>query len=142
MFGALLRFARQVVENVLSQLMQQFNVIEQQARNPMQAMIQQVVGGVWIGEGANAFVEEVSSLMLPGVGQVGEHITTMHRNLNHAIDVMDQADQQVTSLVGGLGYSNLDIANLIPGDAEISMLVIFIGLTYLGGVMFGIRRYR
>ena len=102
MFGALLRFARQVVENVLNQLMQQFSVIEQQARNPMQAMIQQVVGGVWIGEGANAFVEEVSSLMLPGVGQVGEHITTMHRNLNHAIDVMDQADQQVTSLVGGL----------------------------------------
>ncbi|MCB1691648.1 MAG: hypothetical protein KDI19_02725 [Pseudomonadales bacterium] len=45
-------------------------------------------------------------------------------------------------LVGGLGYSNLDIANLIPGDAEISMLVIFIGLTYLGGVMFGMRRYR
>lgn len=68
----------------------------------MQAMIQQVVGGVWIGEGANAFVEEVSSLMLPGVGRVGETITTMHRNLNHAIDVMDQADQQVNSLVGGL----------------------------------------
>jgi uncharacterized protein YukE len=102
MFGALIRFARQVVENVLNQLMQQFNVVEQQARNPMQAMIQQVVGGVWIGEGANAFVEEVSSLMLPGVGRVGEHITTMHRNLNHAIDVMDQADQQVTGLVNGL----------------------------------------
>lgn len=102
MFGAVLRFARQVVESILSQLMQQFNVIEQQARNPMQAMIQQVVGGVWIGEGANAFVEEVSSLMLPGVGRVGETITTMHRNLNHAIDVMDQADQQVNSLVGGL----------------------------------------
>ena len=102
MFGALIRFARQVVENVLNQLMQQFNVVEQQARNPMQAMIQQVVGGVWIGEGTNAFVEEVSSLMLPGVGRVGEHITTMHRNLNHAIDVMDQADQQVTGLVNGL----------------------------------------
>lgn len=29
MFGAVLRFARQVVESILSQLMQQFNVIEQ-----------------------------------------------------------------------------------------------------------------
>ena len=45
-------------------------------------------------------------------------------------------------LVVGLGYSNLDVANVIGTDAEISHLVILMGLTYLVGVIFGLRRYR
>ena len=45
-------------------------------------------------------------------------------------------------LIVGLGYSNLDIANVIPFDAEISHLVILVALTYLAGVFFGIRKYR
>ncbi len=102
MLGNLLRFARQVVANVLSQLTQQFNIVQQQALAPMRQMIQQVTGGVWVGDGANAFVQEVASLMIPGVGKVGENITTMQRNLNHAIEVMDRADQQVNNMVRGL----------------------------------------
>jgi predicted ribosome-associated RNA-binding protein Tma20 len=102
MMGKLLRFARQVVANVLSQLTQQLNIVQQQALQPMRMMIQQVTGGVWVGDGANAFVQEVSSLMIPGVGKVGENITTMQRNLNRAIEVMDRADQQVNNMVRGL----------------------------------------
>lgn len=45
-------------------------------------------------------------------------------------------------LVVGLSYSNLDVANIIATDAEISHLVILMGLTYLFGVIIGIRRYR
>ncbi len=102
MMDKLLRFARQVVANVLSQLTQQLNIVQQQALQPMRTMIQQVTGGVWVGDGANAFVQEVSSLMIPGVGKVGENITTMQRNLNRAIEVMDRADQQVNNMVRGL----------------------------------------
>ena len=102
-FGMLLRFARQVVLNVMSQLTQQVNAIEEQAMNPMRQMIQAVVNGVWIGEGANAFVEEVSTLFIPGIGRVAETINMVNNNLNTAIAILDQADQQVTSLVNGLG---------------------------------------
>jgi hypothetical protein len=45
-------------------------------------------------------------------------------------------------LVAGLAYSNLDVANLIPGDAEISNLVILISLTYAAGIVAGQRKYR
>ena len=45
-------------------------------------------------------------------------------------------------LVAGLAYSNLDVTNLITSDAEISHLVILMGLTYLGGVYAGLRKYR
>ena len=102
-FGALIRFARQVVQNVLSQLMQQFNVIQEQAFSPMQAMVQQVAGGVWVGKGADAFVEEVSNIMMPGVGKIGNGISVFSKNIQNAMDVMDQADEQVSGIVGSLG---------------------------------------
>jgi hypothetical protein len=45
-------------------------------------------------------------------------------------------------LVVGLSYSNLDITGLIPGDAEISVLVIITGLTYATTTLLASRRYR
>lgn len=45
-------------------------------------------------------------------------------------------------LIGGLAWSNLDVTNLIPFDAEISHLVILMALTYMVGIATGVRRYR
>ena len=105
MFGvdqSLIRMARQVVQNVSSQLTQQVNVIQNQALQPMRMMVQQVMGGIWIGEGANAFVEEVSSLMIPGVGQVIDQVTITNQNLNRAVEVIDEADKKVQGMVNSL----------------------------------------
>ena len=106
MFGvdqSLIRMARQVVQNVSSQLVQQVNIIQNQALQPMRMMVQQVMGGIWIGEGANAFVDEVSSLMIPGVGQVMEQVNRTNQNLNRAVEVIDEADKRVQSMVNSLG---------------------------------------
>lgn len=46
------------------------------------------------------------------------------------------------TLVFGLGYSLLDITNLISGDAEISFLVMLTSVTYLVAVIVGNRRYK
>jgi len=45
-------------------------------------------------------------------------------------------------LVVGLAYSTMDVIDLIAFDAEISHLVMLIGLTYLAGVIIGTRRYQ
>lgn len=45
-------------------------------------------------------------------------------------------------IVGGLTYSLLDTTNIIQQDAEISFLVILIGLTYLVSVLIGQSRYK
>lgn len=100
MLGSLLfRFARKVVEGVLSQLTQQLNVVQELAMAPMRAMIQQVLGGVWRGEGANAFVQEVSTMMIPGVGRVAQTITGLSQNIQHAQNVIDRADEEVSKIV-------------------------------------------
>jgi hypothetical protein len=46
------------------------------------------------------------------------------------------------TLVVGLAYSLMDITNVIPWDAEISFLVIFMGICYLLAVLMNTKRYR
>lgn len=46
------------------------------------------------------------------------------------------------TLVVGIAYSLLDTANVIPWDAEISFLVIFMGLCYLTATVVNQKRYR
>ena len=46
------------------------------------------------------------------------------------------------ALVAGLGYSLLDVTNVIGVDAEISHLVILMGLSYLTATIVGLRRLR
>jgi hypothetical protein len=45
-------------------------------------------------------------------------------------------------LVGGMAYSTMDVTDVIPGDAEISFLVILISLTYLVSVVVGVRKFK
>jgi len=46
------------------------------------------------------------------------------------------------ALILGISYSTMDVTNLINFDAEISHLVIVIGLSYFAGVVIGQYRYR
>ena len=46
------------------------------------------------------------------------------------------------SLVAGLAYSNLDVLNIISFDAEISHVVILVGLTYLAALVVLNRKFR
>ena len=46
------------------------------------------------------------------------------------------------AVIVGLSYSLLDQKNLISGDAEISVLVLFIGITYLVTMTINNRKYK
>ena len=45
-------------------------------------------------------------------------------------------------LVIGLGYQSMGQTNLIPFDAEISHLIMLMSLTYIVGILTGLRKYR
>ncbi len=98
----LLKFARQVVQTVISQLLQQANIVQDMAHKPMQAMVQQVVSGAWVGEGADAFVEEVSNIFMPRTTRISEQISKFNGDLQAAVDTIDRADAQVNNAVNGL----------------------------------------
>ncbi|MFT6528913.1 MAG: hypothetical protein ACJAZB_000545 [Psychrosphaera sp.] len=45
-------------------------------------------------------------------------------------------------LIVGLSYSNLDVTNVIPGPAQISHLILVMGVTNLIAIFVGSRRYK
>lgn len=67
-----------------------------------------------------------------------KHIDELQRKI--LLDAMSIA--LGVAVIGGISYSMLDITNVIDFDAEISHLVILIGLTYLAGVLIGNARYK
>ncbi|MDA0671508.1 MAG: hypothetical protein O2991_02360 [Bacteroidetes bacterium] len=73
----------------------------------------------------------------------------VNKNLFDTMDELQKKMQlQATAItlilvmVVGLTYSLLDLHNLIQGDAEISLLVMFMGVTYLTSIAIISLRYR
>lgn len=97
----MLRFVRGLVGSCCAGLIQQLNIVEEQAMNPMRMIVEQVQGGAWKGEGANAFVEEVNKIGIPGLTQIGEHISFLNTNIKAAEEIMDRADEAVDRLIKG-----------------------------------------
>jgi uncharacterized protein YukE len=62
-------------------------------------VVQLITNGIWVGEGANAFVDEVTSIFIPNVSTICNQITTTNNNVTYARDVIEQADQEVQRLV-------------------------------------------
>ena len=80
---------------------------------------------------------------------IGVLMILANRNLVENLDELEKKIQLESmgltlglTLVVGLAYSLLDITNVIPWDAEISFLVVFMGLCYLTTTLLNSRRYR
>lgn len=98
---------------------------------------------IWSGDKLFSFLAIVLNTVL-GVAMI-----LANKRQLQSLDEMQQRIQRdamgVTlgvGLVVGLSYSNLDITDLIPGQAEISVLVIIMGLTYALTILFVGRKYR
>lgn len=81
--------------------------------------------------------------LLFGLGMV-----LTYRNLMNLMDELERKIQLESmgltlglTLVAGIGYSVLDITNLIPWDAEIGILVFFMAACYIGSMIVNTRRY-
>lgn len=94
MLGFLLRIARSVVENVISTINNQIRMVQEAITAPLRAMVQQVLGGVWKGDGANRFVAEMTSEVLPMLVNIGNVNMGFGGLLRRALDIMDRADRQ------------------------------------------------
>ena len=95
---------------------------------------------------SNKFLTGLALLinLLVGIGMIlanKRHLNGLDE-LQRKIQMDAMALSLGVGLVAGLGYSTLDVTNLIPFDAQISHLVILMALTYLLGVLLGNRKYQ
>jgi len=101
-------------------------------------------GPIWVWE-SNRIMIGLSILATVGIG-----IQMLRANILHLLG-LDELQQKIhleamsitlgLAVIFGLAFSLLDTTNMISGDAEISFLVIFMGLTYVAAVFINNWRY-
>lgn len=81
--------------------------------------------------------------VLAGLGMVWTY-----RRLMRLLDELERKIQLESmgitlglTLVAGVGYSVLDITNLIAGEAEIGNLIFFMAICYIASMLINTRRY-
>jgi len=98
---------------------------------------------LWEGNEALTILGIVVNMLI-GLGMIlaNKHHLQSLDELHQKVQLEAMALALGVAVVVGLAYSNLDIANVIEQDAEISHLVLLIGVTYMVSVLVGHWRYR
>ena len=99
---SLLKVARSIVNNVIQTIRQQANVIQDAVTAPIRSWVQQVLGGIWKGDGANRFVHEMTNEVIKELEMLILSLTSFGGLVNDAIAIMDQADHDTTQVANGL----------------------------------------
>lgn len=97
MLGFILKIARSVVNHVISMITSQVNIIQDAVTSPLRALVQQVTGGIWKGDGSVRFVNEMTSEVIPQLASIGSINMGFGSAIRKALDLMDQADRQAAS---------------------------------------------
>lgn len=97
MFGGLFKFVEDLIGNMINQIMKQINVIQDAVTSPLRGLVNEVMGGVWKGEGANRFVQEMLSEVIPMLVNITGFGSNYANAISKAQNRMNQAINQATS---------------------------------------------
>jgi uncharacterized protein YukE len=95
--GRIFKFVRNIVNNIMNQVTQQVNMIQDAVTSPLRASVNQVMGGMWKGEGANRFVAEMTSEVILMLVNIMGFNTNFVGALKRTVDRMEQAERQASS---------------------------------------------
>lgn len=99
--GSALKMLQGPVMDVIGRVTQQINVLGD-AQSQLSGFASGIPG-VWIGEDAEAFAEEVQSRVIPEIMALIAAIGGLPGGLNNAVNVVTQTDSQAKGAVGALG---------------------------------------
>lgn len=87
------------VQDVVGQVVQQANLVEEVAGG-IRSGLGPITGGAWTGAGARAFVEEVQTRLIPEIMALIASIGGFGFNITGALNIVQQADNDVFGVVG------------------------------------------
>lgn len=90
--GRLARMVPNGVEGAMAGLMQQVNDVESLVAAPLRGIMDQISGGVWRGAGADAFLSELSTVVLPEANNLMSGITAYNKSLGDARQKFEDTD--------------------------------------------------
>ena len=95
--GFIIKLMYSAVSGVMGMIKKLLNQITQEVTSPVRAMVQQVTGGIWKGDGAVRFVNEMNSMIIPALLSVVGINTSFIGALQKSTDIFRNADKMATS---------------------------------------------
>jgi uncharacterized protein YukE len=89
------------VQDVVSQIVSQSNAVDD-VMGGIRGGMQPIVGGAWTGQGAEAFIDEVQSRLIPDIMALISSIGGFGGGINTAMGIVSQADSDSNSVVNTL----------------------------------------
>ncbi|RRR68752.1 MAG: hypothetical protein EI684_17120 [Candidatus Viridilinea halotolerans] len=104
----MIKLARAILQNVVREITAQRQSLIDDVTQPLNAIVQAVNSGVWRGNGADAFVQDLSSITIPGIGKIGDMIDKFTGDVNSAQEIIERADQQCEQMIRSQLYDAFD----------------------------------
>jgi hypothetical protein len=95
-------FIQDVIGGIISSVLSQFNFIQDLITTPLKTMVNQVVQGVWKGNGANKFVAEMTDQVIPMIAGILTGTQNYANAIKKSQDHMLQGFQQASSIANSL----------------------------------------
>jgi len=102
MIGRIIRIAKSIVRNLIKQIVGQVNLIQMMVTYPLRAFVSSVTGGIWKGNGADRFVAEMVSDVIPALTNIMDTSTNFSKQIEKGLSAMEQAEQKAKGLAGQL----------------------------------------
>lgn len=87
-----LKMDTSAIDDVIGDLLSQQNMLNELIQGPLQAIIGEVTGGVWTGDGANAFVQELTEAYVPGMQNIFDTIGGIQSDVSSAMNMINEID--------------------------------------------------
>jgi len=95
-------FMEDAISGIISSILQQFNFIQDLITAPLKSMISQVTGGMWKGEGANKFVEEMTNQVIPMLASILTGGQSFAGGIKKGMDHMNIGFNSANTMAQGL----------------------------------------
>lgn len=96
MFGGLFKLAFGILDGVIQQIVSQIRLVEDAVTSPLRGIVGQVMSGVWKGDGANRFVEEMNNEVIPMLVNIMGVNQGYASAITRSVERMRQAERQAT----------------------------------------------
>lgn len=96
MFG-LFKWVEDLVGDIINQILSQVNIIQDAVTSPLRALVNAVTAGMWRGDGATRFANEMTSEVIPMLVNIMGINTNFANAIKKSQEQMNQAVQQATS---------------------------------------------
>jgi len=95
-------FIEDAIGGIISSILSQFNFIQDLVTTPLRGLVNQVMQGIWKGNGADKFVNEMTQDIIPMIASILTGTQNYANAIKKSQDHMLQGFQQASSIAQGL----------------------------------------